>query len=167
MLWQYRCGSLCEMQFISVVCGLAVIQKQPRLVDRAFNRASPSHFPEPAFQALLQTSASLPVSHFWLLPFPPTHSSALSLFPNPAFLTQQAALICTIALQAALLTSPEPWHLFLAADCSAQGLSCSRRMQCFAQGSSLAKESEAVHISQPHTPWSHMPSGTSTNKSYC
>lgn len=87
MLWQYRCGSLCEMQFISVVCGLAVIQKQPILVDRAFNRASPSHFPEPAFQALLQTSASIPVSHFWLLPLTPTHSSALSLFPYPAFLT--------------------------------------------------------------------------------
>lgn len=70
MLRQYRCGSLCEMQFISVACGLAVIQKQPRLVDRAFNRAFPSHFPEPAFQAVLQTSASLPVFHFWLLPFP-------------------------------------------------------------------------------------------------
>lgn len=82
MLWQYRCGSPCEMKFISVVCGLALIQKQPRLVDRAFNRASPSHFPDPAFQAVLQTSASLPVSHFWLLPFPPTHSSALSLFPS-------------------------------------------------------------------------------------
>lgn len=93
MLWQYRCGSPCEIKFISVVCGLAVIQKQLRLVDRAFNRASPSHFPEPAFQALLQTSASPPVSHFWLLPFPPTHSSALSLFPNPVLLTQQAALI--------------------------------------------------------------------------
>lgn len=64
MLWQYRCGSPCEMKFISVVCGLALIQKQPRLVDRAFNRASPSHFPDPAFQAVLQTSASLPVSHF-------------------------------------------------------------------------------------------------------
>lgn len=103
MLWQYRCGSPCEMKFISVVCGLAVIQKQPRLVDRAFNRASPSHFPEPAFQALLQTSASPPVSHFWLLPFPPTHSSALSLFPSPVFLTSYLL----VTLWAALLISPE------------------------------------------------------------
>lgn len=156
MLWQYRCGSLCEMQFISVVCGLAVIQKQPRLVDRAFNRASRSHFTEPAFQALLQTSASLPVSHFWLLPFPPTHSSALSLFPNPAFLTQQAALICTITLWAALLISPEPWHLFLAAECSVQVLSCSQSWQHCAQGISLPKGSEAIlHFPAPRSLKSH------------
>lgn len=75
MLWQYKCGSLCEIQFISVVCGLAVIQKQSRLVDGAFNRASPSHFPEPAFQAGLQTSASLSISIFILF--------APLLFPLP------------------------------------------------------------------------------------
>lgn len=75
MLWQYKCGSLCEIQFISVVCGLAVIQKQSRLVDGAFNRASPSHFPEPAFQAELQTSASLSISIFILF--------APLLFPLP------------------------------------------------------------------------------------
>lgn len=152
MIWQYRCGSPREMKFISVVCGLAVIQKQPRLVDRAFNRASPSHFPEPAFQAVLQTSASPPVSHFWLLPFPPTHSPALSLFPNPAFLTEQAALIYPLLCGLHYLSPQKPWHLFTAFDCSVQGLSCSIHMQHFAQGNFLPGESQATHISHPMLP---------------
>lgn len=135
-----------------MVCGLALIQKQPRLVDRAFNRASPSRFPEPAFQAVLQTSASFPVSHFWLLPFPPTHSSALSLFPDPAFLTQQAALICPLLYGLHYLSPPKSWHLFIAFNCSVQGLSCSTHMQHFAQGNSLPGESEAKHISHPMLP---------------
>lgn len=134
MLWQYRCGSPCEMKFISVVCGLAAIQKQPRLVDRAFNRASPSHFPEPAFQALLQTSVSPPVSHFWLLPFPPTHSSALSLFPNPVSLTQQAALIYPLLCGLHYLSPQKPWHLFIAFNCSVQGFSCSSTCSTLLKG---------------------------------
>lgn len=103
MLWQHRCGSLCEMQFIAVVCGLAVIQKQPRLVDRALNRASPSHFPEPA----LPGSTPILCCAFLTAPFPLLLTPLLSLFPNPAFLTQQAALICSITRQATL-TSSEP-----------------------------------------------------------
>lgn len=97
MLEQYRCGYLCEMQFISVVCGLAVIQKQPRLVDRAFNKLLPH-----TFQSLPYRLSSRPLPPFQS-PISDCSLSLLltpllSLFPYPAFLTQQAALIYTITL---------------------------------------------------------------------
>lgn len=165
MLWQYTCGSPCEMKFISVVCGLAAIQKQPRLVDRAFNRASPSHFPEPAFQALLQTSASPPVSHFWLLPLPPTHPSALSLFPNPVFLTQRAALIYPLLCGLHYLSPPKPWHLFIAFNCSVLVLLYTHAVLGWREFPPWGTRS---HTHFPaHAPWSHTPSGTSMNKSSC
>lgn len=157
MLWKYRCVSLCETQFISVVCGLAVIQKQPRLVDRAFNRASPSHFPELAFQALLQTSASLSVFHLT------APSSSYSLihclpFPLPCF-SNSKLLLSAPPPQAALPTSPKP-RCF---SCSVQSPPCPQCVQHFVHGGSLP---EAVQISQLRAP-SHTPAGTSTNKSYC
>lgn len=165
MLWQDRCGSLCEMRFISVVCGLAAIQKQQRLVDRAFNRAS-----EPASQAPLQTSASLPVSHFWLLPFPPTHFSALSLFPNPPFpdtasnsYLHHHFVGCTPYLP----SSPDTFFFFSSWLLSA-GLVPLLKDAALCTMKLLPKESAATHSSQPHAaPWSHMPWGTSTNKSHC
>jgi len=46
---------------------------------------------------------------------------------------------------------------------SGQGSSHSQHVQCFARGSSLPSESEAIPVSQPHAPSCHMPSGTSTN----
>lgn len=161
MLWQYRCGSPCEMKFISVVCGLAVIQKQPRLVDRAFNRASPSDC-LPGSAPDLCLPSSLP---FWLLLFPPTHSSALSPFPNPAFLTQQAAL--PYPLHCGCITylprNPDTFLQHGTAHCSTH------------MHSTLLKGIPCLGNEKPHAfpnfppcaPWSHTPSGTSMNKSYC
>lgn len=107
MLWKYRCGSLCETQFISVVCGLAVIQKQPRLVDRAFNRASPSHFPELAFQALLQTSASLSVSHL-TAPSPSYPLIHCLPFPLPCLSNSKLLLSAPPLLRLHCLPPPNP-----------------------------------------------------------
>lgn len=155
------------MQFISVVCGLAVIQKQPRLVDRAFNKLLPH-----TFQSLPSRLSSRPLPPFQS----PISGCSLSLLLTPLlspfsltlpFRHSKQLLSTSLLGEWHYLPPLNPHNFFLAADCSVQGLSCSRHVQHCAQGSSLPKESEAIHISQLHAPQSHMPSGASTNKSYC
>lgn len=157
MLWQYRCGSPCEMKFISVVCGLAVIQKQPRLVDRAFNRASPSDC-LPGSAPDLCLPSSLP---FLTAPFP--SYSLLSPYSLTLSFWHSKQLLSTHYTVAALLISPgtlTPFYsMELLTALHTHTALCSREFPPWGIRSH-------THF-PPCAPWSHTPSGTSMNKSYC